>query len=100
MSRLPRRAAPAFDAAPARRFCTPTPIVCDRREIAKTIGGTAVATQVAMKKSTSRKLVLRSQAIRQLTTEALDRVAGGFIMKDTIIIRTGGIVAPPTQGVR
>ena len=56
-----------------------------------------------------KKLTLRSQTIRLLTAEALDRVAGGinepaptgFIMKDTIIIRTSGIVGPgPTEGCR
>lgn len=53
---------------------------------------------IAMKKSTSRKLALGAQTIRLLTSEKLDRIAGGnlqpiangFIMKDTIIIRTGG----------
>jgi hypothetical protein len=51
----------------------------------------------AMKKSTTNKLTLRTQVIRLLTSEALARVDGGnpepvvtgFIMKDTIIIRTG-----------
>jgi hypothetical protein len=51
----------------------------------------------AMKKST-RKLALHVQTIRVLTDEALDGVAGGnlepaphgILMKDTIIIRTGG----------
>jgi hypothetical protein len=52
-----------------------------------------------MKRSTPHKLVLCSQTIRWLGHEALARVAGGggepvvvngFIMKDTIIIRTGG----------
>jgi len=47
-----------------------------------------------MKKSTASKLALRTQTIRQLSNEALDRVAGGFIMKDTIVIRTSGVVAP------
>ncbi|HEU4729575.1 MAG TPA: hypothetical protein VFT22_16870 [Kofleriaceae bacterium] len=60
-----------------------------------------------MKKSTTYKLVLRSQTIRQFATEALDCIAGGgepvdngFIMKDTIIIRTGGIVSAPLQDGR
>lgn len=51
-----------------------------------------------MKKTTTTKLVVRSQTVRSLGQEALGRVAGGgvepvvngFIMKDTIIIRTGG----------
>jgi hypothetical protein len=43
---------------------------------------------------TTRKLVLRTETISPLTQEALRGVGGGFIMKDTIIIRTGGIVAP------
>jgi hypothetical protein len=58
--------------------------------------------RVAMKKSTRSKLTLRAQTIRLLTHEALGGVAGGntepapagFIMKDTIIIRTSGIVSP------
>ena len=44
-----------------------------------------------MKKSTN-KLTLRTQVIRQLTPDVLDRVAGGFIMKDTIIIKTSSRV--------
>jgi hypothetical protein len=55
-----------------------------------------------MKKSTRSKLALRSQTLRVLGHDALSQVAGGqigpaqvpapagFIMKDTIIIRTGG----------
>lgn len=56
-----------------------------------------------MKKSTTNKLALRTQTIRLLTNEALGRAAGGevgrngIIMKDTIIIRTGGIVAGPSE---
>ena len=49
-----------------------------------------------MKKTTSHKLSLRAQTVRLLSDDALGRVAGGnpapaelgFIMKDTIIIRT------------
>jgi len=49
-----------------------------------------------MKKSTSHKLALSTQTIRLLTSETLDRVIGGnlepiadgFIMKDTVIVRT------------
>jgi hypothetical protein len=52
----------------------------------------------AMKKQTSRKLVLQTQTIRLLSGNALGQVVGGslhvnvpgFIMKDTIIIRTSG----------
>jgi hypothetical protein len=51
-----------------------------------------------MKRSTPHKLALHAQTIRLLAHETLDRVAGGnhepvqngFIMRDTIIIRTGG----------
>ena len=56
--------------------------------------------RLAMKKSTTSKLTLRTQVIRQLTNDVLDRVAGGFIMKDTIIIRTSGIVAAPDDDHR
>jgi hypothetical protein len=53
----------------------------------------------AMKKTTTTRLAVRSQTVRMLGEEALGRVAGGFgepvvngmiIMKDTVIIRTGG----------
>ncbi len=51
-----------------------------------------------MKRSTTHKLALRPQTLRLLASDQLDRVAGrgaervanGIIMKDTIIIRTGG----------
>jgi hypothetical protein len=51
-----------------------------------------------MKRVTPHKLALRPQILRVLADDQLDRVAGGgveriangFIMKDTIIIRTGG----------
>ncbi|HEX3764084.1 MAG TPA: hypothetical protein VHW23_35565 [Kofleriaceae bacterium] len=50
-----------------------------------------------MKRSTTHKLALRPQTLRLLANDELDRVAGGaervvngIIMKDTIIIRTGG----------
>jgi hypothetical protein len=36
----------------------------------------------------TRKLHLRTQTLKPLTNDALRRVGGGFIMKDTIIIRT------------
>lgn len=48
-----------------------------------------------MHKPTRNKLALRPQTIRLLTDEALGRVAGGFIMKDTIIIRTGAVAPEP-----
>jgi hypothetical protein len=50
-----------------------------------------------MKKLSTPKLALRTQTLRVLAPEALDRVGGGFIMKDTIIIRTSGIVPGPTE---
>jgi hypothetical protein len=53
-----------------------------------------------MKKSTTHKLALRTQTLRTLGDADLASVAGGFIMKDTIIIRTGGIVAVATEGCR
>jgi hypothetical protein len=51
-----------------------------------------------MKRSTPHKLALRPQTLRLLANDGLDRVAGGaaervvngILMKDTIIIRTGG----------
>lgn len=52
-----------------------------------------------MKKSTP-KLALRPQTLRVLTADDRGRVAGGFIMQDTIIIRTGGIIQGPTQDGR
>jgi hypothetical protein len=62
---------------------------------------------VTMKKSTH-KLALTPQTLRRLTGSALDRVAGGnpepdangFIMKDTIIIRTGAVATAPAGGGR
>jgi hypothetical protein len=57
----------------------------------------------------SRKLVLRTQTIRTLTNETLSRVVGGvepgdatgFIMRDTVIIRTGNPFVPgATEGGR
>lgn len=32
----------------------------------------------------------------ELSEQDLENVSGGFIMKDTIIIRTGGLKAPPS----
>ena len=56
-----------------------------------------------MKKTTRPKLSLRTQTVRLLSNDALGHVAGGFIMKDTIIIRTSGrieqdTVVAPTGG--
>lgn len=48
-----------------------------------------------MHKPTPDKLALRPQTLRLLTDEALGRVAGGFLMKDTIIIRTGAVAPAP-----
>jgi hypothetical protein len=45
---------------------------------------------VGMLKTTRPKLSLRTQTVRQLSTEALGQVGGGFIMKDTIIVKTSG----------
>jgi hypothetical protein len=71
------------------------------------LGGAAVALPVTMKKSIASKLTLRTETIRLLADDVLGRVAGGnepiengFIMKDSIIIRTGGIVRAPTEGCR
>jgi len=36
------------------------------------------------------KLTLKHETIVHLTDDQLARAGGGFIMKDTIIIRTGG----------
>jgi hypothetical protein len=49
-----------------------------------------------MKKTTRPKLSLRTQTVRQLSTDALGQVAGGFIMKDTIIIRTSSRIMEDT----
>ncbi|TMQ08793.1 MAG: hypothetical protein E6J90_21930 [Deltaproteobacteria bacterium] len=61
-----------------------------------------------MKKSTTGKLALRTQTIRLLTSETLGRVAGGdvesgangFIMKDSVIVRTGIIATAPIEAGR
>ena len=61
-----------------------------------------------MKKSTTSKLTLRAQTLRLLTSEEHHQVGGGngepavpgFIMKDTIIIRTSGFAPVPTEGCR
>jgi len=41
-----------------------------------------------------RKIRLKRETLRVLTVGEMTQIAGGFIMKDTIIIRTSGIVAP------
>jgi hypothetical protein len=82
----------------ARRFGSSRPIAATS---ARNLGGVPLALvlhiRFAMKRST-RKLALHVQTIRKLDHEALEHVSGGnpqpevrgFIMKDTIIIRTGG----------
>jgi hypothetical protein len=58
-----------------------------------------------MKKSTTKRLTLRTQTLRALTSEALDLVAGGnaeppangFIMKDTSFVRTSGFAPAATE---
>lgn len=52
----------------------------------------------AMKKPTPKKLTMRAQTVRLLGPEDYGQVAGGFIMKDTIIIRTGGLAPAPIDG--
>lgn len=65
------------------------------RETSRFRDGARVAVPAVHAQVDPRKLELRPQTIRLLTDEALSRVAGGFIMKDTIIIRTGGVVPEP-----
>lgn len=57
-----------------------------------------------MKKYRTAKLMLHTQTLRLLSHESLDRVAGGdltdppengFIMKDSIIVRTSTRIAMP-----
>jgi hypothetical protein len=68
------------------------------RENATGAEGIPLALEAAMTKTTRQKLSLRTQTIRVLTSDDLGRVVGGvaqpapqgFIMKDTIIIRTSG----------
>jgi hypothetical protein len=75
-------------------------------EILAYLDGAIVADVSAMKKFTTHKLALRSHTIRSLTSDALDHVAGGslvpvatgFIMRDTVIIRTGAVAAPSDLG--
>ena len=93
----PRRADPAH--APRPAWICPEP--------RRLRDGAAVAPQVVMKKSTH-KLALNPQTLRLLTGHALDRVAGGhpepdangFIMKDSIIVRTGVVATAPIDGRR
>jgi hypothetical protein len=47
-----------------------------------------------LNKKSNRKLVLRTQTLRTLTEENLRTVVGGFIMRDTVIIRTGNPFVP------
>jgi hypothetical protein len=51
-----------------------------------------------MKKPTPKKLTMRAQTLRVLGPDTYGQVAAGFIMKDTIIIRTGGIAPAPIDG--
>ena len=48
---------------------------------------------LVMTKST-RKLVLRTETISALSHEALGGVMAGFIMRDTVIVRTSNPFAP------
>jgi hypothetical protein len=89
-------------AAQARRSGSPGSPGSIAASTYRNLDGTAMALRLqpwfAMKKSTHHKLALHVQTIRLLGHEALDGVAGGnlepaprgFIMKDTVIIRTGG----------
>ena len=42
-----------------------------------------------MKKTTTKKLSVRTQTIRVLTANESSGVVGGFIMQDTVIVPTG-----------
>lgn len=74
------------------------------REMRAKLGENAMALRLQrhlIMKKTTRKLALRTETIRSLTHEALTDVVGGFLMKDTIIIRTGNpVVAGPSDGCR
>lgn len=69
------------------------------REMRGHLDGAPVASSIGMKKS-AHKLSLRAQTIRLLSNDALGRAAGGdphpaqegFIMQDTVIVRTGFIM--------
>jgi hypothetical protein len=80
--------------APIRRTRPDRPAMCARSRWFR--DGAAVAPPAAMHKSTPSKLALRPQTLRVLTDEGLGRVAGGFIMKDTVIVRTGAVAPAPT----
>jgi hypothetical protein len=84
-------------ATPARRFDAHDASCPEMPETPTASDGAAVAASGGMKKPTTQKLALRTQTLRQLTQDALAGVAGGFLMKDTIIIRTSGVVAGPTD---
>ena len=96
---LRHHAASVVDAVLARRFGAHGSITrtCawSRQDIAL---ARRLHKRVAMKRSTRHKLALRPQTLRLLANDELDRVAGGaaervvngILMKDTIIIRTGG----------
>lgn len=58
--------------------------------------GAALASWLVMKRSTP-KLALRPQTLRVLTAEDRGRVAGGFIMQDTIIVPTSRVIGVPAQ---
>jgi hypothetical protein len=70
------------------------------REAAQAAAASRLLQASVMKKTTSRKLALRTQTIAVLTPETLERVVGGtlspigngIIMRDTIIVR------PTTSG--
>lgn len=45
------------------------------------------------------KLRLRRETLRVLSSDDLTQVAGGFIMRDSVIVRTSRVVAPPEPEV-
>jgi hypothetical protein len=77
-------------------------------ELLRHLDGAAVAAGVTTMKKYNSKLTLRGQTIRILSSEALGRVPGGnlepieqgFIMKDSVIIRTSGLVQSPSTACR
>jgi hypothetical protein len=86
---------PSLRATLACRFGAPVAMAGDPREMVAPGTGPRVARAPRMKKSTT-KLSLRSQTIRLLQDDKLAGVVGGtlepiqhgFIMKDSIIIKT------------